>query len=67
MATEAVQVTKRRTAVGTRAVVEKNARDFRVVCATCDYGGTIQFPTFAAALQAATAASDRSCRACGAK
>jgi len=35
--------TRRYCVVGTRAVVLRGAQDFRVVCATCDGGGTRRF------------------------
>ncbi len=51
---------------GGRAVVRRGPDDFRVVCATCDAGGTVKHRTDAAAVSAAIRDSARGCRACGA-
>jgi hypothetical protein len=50
---------------GTRAVIESGPHDFRVVCATCDGGGTVSYPTRTAANRAAIRDSARPCK-CGA-
>jgi hypothetical protein len=51
---------------GTRAVVEKSSHDYRVVCATCDGGGTVPSHTKSAASAAAVRDSNKACRKCGA-
>jgi hypothetical protein len=56
-----------RYAVGTRAVVEKGPREYRVVCATCDAGGTVRYESKDAALRAAIRDSNRPCAVCGAR
>ena len=55
-----------RYAIGTRAVVQKGLRDFRVVCATCDAGGSTRYDTKAAAMDSAIRRSAEACRSCGA-
>lgn len=56
-----------RSAVGTRAYGELRPGDWRVVCATCDAGGTISYKTRSEAGQAATTNSARPCQSCGAR
>lgn len=56
-----------RYAIGTRAVVRRGTSDYRVVCATCDAGGTVRHPTRDCAMRAATRDSALPCRACGAR
>ena len=51
---------------GTRAVIRRGPDDFRVVCATCETGGTVRHRTLASAGAACTRDSDRSCQKCGA-
>lgn len=57
---------KRLFVCGTRAVVKAGPSDFRVVCATCDGGGTVSYPTRGRANDAAIRDSNRACRSCGA-
>lgn len=52
---------------GTRAVVQMAPSDFRVVCATCDNGGTVKHTTKEAANRACVRDSNRRCTACGAE
>lgn len=58
---------QKRYAVGTRAYGQAGPRDWRVVCATCDAGGTVRHETQASAGRAATRDSNKPCAACGAK
>ena len=51
---------------GTRKTVKLNPGDFRVVCATCDAGGSRKHPTHDSASSAAIRDSNKPCRACGA-
>jgi len=50
---------------GTRKVVQRGPNDFRVVCATCDGGGTVKHATRESASRAAIRDSAKSCK-CGA-
>jgi hypothetical protein len=55
---------------GIRRVKERGPEDFRVVCATCDGGGTIRHDTREQATSAAVRDSNKPCpcrQACGAK
>lgn len=55
---------------GTRAVEQHGPEDFRVVCATCDGGGSVRHFTRELASRAATRDSARPCparRPCGAE
>ena len=58
--------TENRYAIGTRAIVTKGAHDHRVICATCDAGGTVRHETRSMAFDAACRDSAKPCRACGA-
>lgn len=53
---------------GTRATIclSSTVADYRVVCATCGAGGTIQYLTNAKANAAAVRDSNKPCRTCGA-
>lgn len=51
---------------GTRKVIRRGPGDFRVVCATCDGGGTVKYSTSNAASSAAIRDSAKPCRVCGA-
>ena len=51
---------------GTRAVVRVRPGDFRVVCATCDEGGSMSYPSAETANRAAVKMSARPCARCGA-
>lgn len=51
---------------GTRAVVRRGPSDYRVVCATCEAGGTIKHTTKESANKACVRDSVRACKACGA-
>ncbi len=51
---------------GTRRAFRKGPRDFRVVCATCDAGGSVKHATQEGAHSAAVRDSGRACRTCGA-
>lgn len=51
---------------GTRAVLEESPHIWRVVCATCEAGGSVPHKTKAAATSAAVRDSAKACRACGA-
>ena len=56
--------------VGTRRVVERATGDYRVICATCDKGGTVPHRTSKAAGHAAIRDSNKPCPArpgCGAR
>ena len=53
---------KRLMTVGTRAVVHGHAvGTFRVVCATCEGGGTVAYSPYTKACKAATRDSARPC------
>ena len=54
-----------RYAIGTRAIVQRKPGDYRVVCASCDAGGTVHHTTQRRAFRAAARDSARACRACG--
>ncbi len=56
-----------RYAIGTRAIVRKAEHDYRVVCATCDAGGSKRYENHAQAFHAAAESSARKCRVCGAE
>ncbi len=59
----------RRFVCGTRAVKRNRPGDFRVICATCDGGGTISYPSRSLACSAAVRDSAKPCPArpsCGA-
>jgi len=61
---------ERQLVCGTRAVVQKGPFDFRVVCATCDGGGTVRHKTKDAASRAAVRDSNKPCPckpSCGAR
>lgn len=51
---------------GTRLAFRNGPQDYRVVCATCQHGGTVKHVTPESASQAAARDSARTCRACGA-
>lgn len=51
---------------GTRTTQRRGPDDFRVVCATCDAGGSVKHPTHASASSAAIRDSARACTSCGA-
>lgn len=46
---------------GTRRTVRKGPNNYRVVCATCDGGGTVRYPTSDAASKAAVRDSNKPC------
>lgn len=48
---------------GTRAVVRRGPDDWRVVCATCNGGGTTRYPTREAANAACVRDSNKPCTA----
>lgn len=52
---------------GTRAVWTAPGNTFRVVCATCDAGGSVMHKTREEATKAAVRDSAKSCPACGAR
>jgi len=56
---------KRVSTCGTRAVIQRGLSDFRVVCATCEAGGSVRHWTRDAASHAAGRDSGRACRTCG--
>ena len=65
----AVQFKRTGFVCGTRAVVEVGPNDFRVVCATCNGGGSVRHDTRDSANGAAIRDSARPCpakRSCGA-
>ena len=51
---------------GTRKVIRRGPSDFRVVCATCEAGGSVRHDTNTQAATAAVRDSNRPCLACGA-
>ena len=51
---------------GTRKVLRRAPDDYRVVCATCEKGGTVRHDAYNAATHAAVRDSNKPCRACGA-
>lgn len=51
---------------GTRAVTQTVPHTWRVVCATCEAGGTVPHRTKEAAMAACVRDSAKPCRACGA-
>lgn len=51
---------------GTRRVKTRGPSDFRVVCATCEAGGSVRHATRQSATSAAVRDSARACAACGA-
>lgn len=51
---------------GTRTVIERGPSDFRVLCATCEGGGTTKHTTRGEATRAAVRDSNKRCRKCGA-
>lgn len=57
---------ERLTLCGTRKVIRRAVGDYRVVCATCDAGGTVPHRTKEAASSACVRDSAKPCRACGA-
>ena len=57
----------RRYAIGTRAIIHRGPRDYRVVCATCDAGGTVRHDTRDKAFTAAARDSAKPCLACHAR
>lgn len=54
-------------ACGTRKAIQRGPRDHRVVCATCDAGGSTRYETREEAIAAAVRLSGRRCRTCGAE
>ena len=60
--------TETRYAIGTRAILpRKPDGTYRVVCATCDAGGTIPHRTREDAFNAAARDSNKPCQTCGAR
>ncbi len=55
-----------RYAIGTRAIIQRGPNDYRVVCATCDAGGTVRHEWKKQAWDAACRDSNKPCRKCGA-
>lgn len=63
-----MKATETRYAIGTRAILPRQADGtYRVVCATCDAGGTVAHPNRSAAWNAAVRDSNKPCRTCGAR
>lgn len=58
---------KDRYAIGTRAMYRTEDGSYRVVCATCDAGGTVKHRTHADAFHAAARDSNKPCHTCGAR
>lgn len=46
---------------GTRKAIKRGPGDYRVVCATCDGGGTVRYPDASLAASTAIAHSNRPC------
>lgn len=57
---------RRFTLCGTRKVIQRGPADYRVVCATCEGGGTVPHRTPELAGAAAVRDSARRCTICGA-
>lgn len=51
---------------GTRAVIQRGEWDFRIVCATCDGGGTVKYEVREQATRQCVNQSGRRCTICGA-
>jgi len=52
---------------GTKTVITSPDHTFRVVCATCEAGGSVPHETKEDAMKACVRDSNKPCRACGAK
>lgn len=66
MAAQTVELPERVFVCGTRAVNKVSETDYRVVCATCDQGGSVRFKTKSAAKSNCVDCSGRRCPGCGA-
>lgn len=51
---------------GTRKTERRGPGDYRVVCASCNAGGSVKHATHESAGSAAVRDSNKPCRACGA-
>lgn len=66
MKVQGQEVVERGMLCGTRLAVKLADQSWRVVCATCDAGGTVKYATKQQAGSRAIALSTRACLACGA-